>query len=104
MTVDRLGDTHASRRPRSRTVRWARRAGVTLAGGILLIAGAVMLVAPGPGILVLLLGLLVLSTEYAWARRQLDRHRGHAARARASARRLARRVRRRARASDEPTR
>jgi hypothetical protein len=31
--------------------------------------GAVLLVAPGPGLIVIALGLLVLGTEYEWARR-----------------------------------
>lgn len=46
-----------------------RKAMIATAGTVLLIAGALMLVLPGPGIVVLLLGLLVLATEFAWARR-----------------------------------
>jgi hypothetical protein len=49
--------------------RFARRAVVTLAGVVLLALGAVLLVAPGPGLIVVALGLLVLGTEYEWAKR-----------------------------------
>jgi uncharacterized protein (TIGR02611 family) len=52
---------------------WLRRSLVTLAGGILILAGVVLLVLPGPGLLVMALGLAVLATEYAAARHLLDR-------------------------------
>ena len=51
--------------------RAARRGGVFLVGMALLVAGAAMLVLPGPGIAVILLGLVVLSAEFRWARRLL---------------------------------
>jgi len=47
----------------------ARRIAVTIVGVALLIVGVVLVVAPGPGLLVLALALLVLGTEYEWARR-----------------------------------
>jgi hypothetical protein len=37
-----------------------------------LIAGAAMLVLPGPGLLVIVAGLAVLAKQYAWARKPLD--------------------------------
>ena len=49
-----------------------RRLLVTLGGGLLLLAGAAMLVLPGPGLLVIAAGLGVLATEFLWARRMLD--------------------------------
>jgi uncharacterized protein (TIGR02611 family) len=52
--------------------RAVRRGGVFLAGMTLLIAGAAMLVLPGPGIAVILLGLVVLSAEFQWAQRVLS--------------------------------
>jgi uncharacterized protein (TIGR02611 family) len=52
--------------------RFARRGGIFLVGVALLVAGAAMLVLPGPGIAVILLGLVVLAREFAWARRVLD--------------------------------
>jgi uncharacterized protein (TIGR02611 family) len=51
--------------------RAVRRGGVFLVGTTLLIAGAAMLVLPGPGIAVILLGLVVLSAEFQWAQRVL---------------------------------
>src|SRR5947207_15222421 len=51
--------------------RAVRRGGVFLVGMILLVAGAAMLVLPGPGIAVILLGLVVLSAEFQWAKRVL---------------------------------
>ncbi len=52
-------------------VRLIRRIAVTIAGTALLAVGAVLLVAPGPGILVILLALTVFALEYEWARRRL---------------------------------
>jgi uncharacterized protein (TIGR02611 family) len=68
--------------------RGARRVAVLVVGLFLLVAGLVMLVLPGPGLLVTMAGLAVLATEFAWARRLLDRVRRHA-------RRLSDQVRRR---------
>ena len=53
--------------------RGARRAAITLAGGTLLAVGLLLLVLPGPGTPVLLAGLAVLATEFAWAERALGR-------------------------------
>jgi len=39
----------------------------------LLLAGGVMLVTPGPGLLVIFLGLGLLAAEFVWARRLMDR-------------------------------
>jgi uncharacterized protein (TIGR02611 family) len=58
-----------------RVTRGARKIGVTVLGLLILIAGAIMLVLPGPGIVVIILGLVVLSWEYEWARRHLHRAR-----------------------------
>ena len=51
--------------------RAIKRGGVFLIGMTLLVAGAAMLVLPGPGIAVMLLGLVVLSAEFKWAQRIL---------------------------------
>jgi uncharacterized protein (TIGR02611 family) len=51
--------------------RAARRGGVLVVGTALLVAGAAMLVLPGPGIAVMLLGLVVLSAEFKWAQQVL---------------------------------
>jgi len=42
-------------------------------GVVLVLAGILMLVLPGPGLLVILIGLALLATEFAWARRAFDR-------------------------------
>lgn len=64
----------------SRLARWwqplprsARRAGVALAGGVVVAAGLVMLVIPGPGLLTVGLGVAILAAEFSWARRLLHR-------------------------------
>jgi hypothetical protein len=51
--------------------RNGKRVAVTIAGFLVLIAGAAMLVLPGPGILVIVAGLAILATEYVWAQRLL---------------------------------
>ena len=51
--------------------RNAKRVAVTIAGLLVLIAGAAMLVLPGPGIVVIIAGLAILATQYVWAERLL---------------------------------
>ncbi len=63
-------------------LRWilsnTRRLVVLLVGAGLLGAGLVMLVLPGPGLVVLVVGFSVLATEFAWAERVLDRTKSQA--------------------------
>jgi tellurite resistance protein TerC len=42
-------------------------------GATVLIGGVAMLVLPGPGLLVIVLALAILATEFAWARHLLKR-------------------------------
>jgi uncharacterized protein (TIGR02611 family) len=56
-----------------RTVEQVRRFTRIAAGFTLLLIGIVMLVTPGPGWLVILLGLGLLAAEFVWARRLMDR-------------------------------
>jgi len=56
-----------------KTVEQVRRIFRVVAGFTLLGAGVVMLVTPGPGWLVILLGLGLLAAEFVWARRLMDR-------------------------------
>jgi len=56
-----------------RTVEQVRRIFRVVAGFTLLLIGGVMLVTPGPGWLVILLGLGLLAAEFVWARRLMDR-------------------------------
>jgi len=51
----------------------ARRIVVAVIGGTLLLGGVIMLVTPGPGIAIILLGLAILAIEFAWAKLWLDR-------------------------------
>ena len=53
--------------------RGARRIVVFVLGGTLLLVGVLLLVLPGPGLLVIFLGLTLLATEFVWARLWLRR-------------------------------
>ncbi|HWQ90282.1 MAG TPA: PGPGW domain-containing protein [Clostridia bacterium] len=46
-----------------------RRLIVAVFGGTVLLIGLAMLVLPGPAVLVMPLGIAILATEFAWARR-----------------------------------
>jgi hypothetical protein len=52
-------------------LRVLRRIAVTIVGSVILALGVVLLVAPGPGLLVIALALVVFAVEYEWARRHL---------------------------------
>lgn len=52
--------------------RNAKRLFVFVIGLAIVVAGIAMLALPGPGVLVILVGLFVLATEFAWAERVLD--------------------------------
>lgn len=45
----------------------------TVVGFTVIAIGAAMLILPGPGLVVIGLGLLILSAEFVWAKRALDR-------------------------------
>ena len=51
----------------------AKRYAVTIAGFGVLAIGAVLLVLPGPGLLLIVVGLAILATEYVWAHRLMVR-------------------------------
>jgi uncharacterized protein (TIGR02611 family) len=53
--------------------RLARRITVAVIGGTILLGGVIMLVTPGPGLAIVLLGLAILAIEFAWAKLWLDR-------------------------------
>ncbi len=55
------------------TLKQARRTAIAMAGFTILALGVVMLVTPGPGWLVIVVGLSVLGLEFLWARRMLRR-------------------------------
>lgn len=52
--------------------RRAKRTGVGIVGGIVLIVGIVAIPYPGPGWLIVFAGLGILATEFEWAQRLLD--------------------------------
>jgi len=56
-----------------RTLEQARRVFRIVFGFTMLAIGAVMLVTPGPGWLIIFLGLGLLAAEFVWARRLMDR-------------------------------
>ena len=51
-------------------LRWI---GVAVVGGTLISVGVVLLVLPGPGLLLIAMGVAVLATEFAWAESTLNR-------------------------------
>jgi len=59
-------------------VRLLRRIAITVAGTVILAVGLVLLVAPGPGLVVIALALAVFAIEYRWARRHLATVQAHA--------------------------
>ena len=63
-----------------RPIALVRKAVIGLIGGLILLAGLVMLLTPGPGILAILVGLGILSTEFASAKRALTRVRNKVSR------------------------
>lgn len=72
--------------------RQSVRLSVAAIGFTVLAAGVVMLVTPGPGLVVIVAGLAILAHQFAWAERALDQARARAAQAREAAlRRSARR-------------
>ena len=52
--------------------RSGKRVAVTIAGFAVLLVGIALLVLPGPGWLLIFIGLTILATEYVWAQRLLN--------------------------------
>ena len=55
---------------------------IALIGGTVVLIGVVMLVLPGPGVLVIAGGLAILATEFIWARRAMRNAKGAVAKVR----------------------
>lgn len=55
------------------TYRAARRIVVAVVGVTVVLIGVIMLLTPGPGLVVIPLGLAILSLEFAWAKLWLKR-------------------------------
>jgi tellurite resistance protein TerC len=64
------------------TVTQAKRVVKIVVGFTLLAAGVAMLLLPGPGIVTIAIGLALLSAEFVWARRWLERMKRHGGTAR----------------------
>jgi uncharacterized protein (TIGR02611 family) len=75
--VERLESQRETYRERSRIVRVL----FAIAGFTLLLGGVAMLVLPGPAFVVIPIGLAILSLEFTWAERLLDRSLEEAAKA-----------------------
>lgn len=56
-----------------KTLRQAKRLIIAVIGFTVVLIGIVMLVTPGPGWLVIFLGLSLLAAEFVWARRLMKR-------------------------------
>lgn len=57
----------------------AYRLGVALVGSLIVVLGVVLIPLPGPGWLIVFIGLSVLASEFAWAERLLRWARAHVA-------------------------
>jgi tellurite resistance protein TerC len=57
-------------------MRVVKKAVVAIMGGTVLAIGIVMIVLPGPAVLVIPAGLAILATEFVWAQRWLDKAKG----------------------------
>ena len=53
-----------------------RRLVIAVLGFTVLLIGVVMIVTPGPSLLVIILGLAILATEFIWAKRLLNQIKG----------------------------
>lgn len=62
----RRGRAFVAKHPR---LEHAYRVGVAIVGGVLAVGGLLLVPLPGPGWLIVFLGLAVLGTEFHWARR-----------------------------------
>ena len=69
--------------------RQSVRLSVAAVGFTVLAVGVVMLITPGPGLLVIIAGLAILAHQFAWAARALDKARARAALAKEAAMRRA---------------
>jgi uncharacterized protein (TIGR02611 family) len=58
-----------------KTLRQAKRIVVIVVGFTILLAGIVMIVTPGPAVVVIPIGLGILATEFVWAKNLLNKFR-----------------------------
>jgi uncharacterized protein (TIGR02611 family) len=72
--VEKLQERREEHLQRGRFYRFV----FTLAGVIVLLGGVIMLVTPGPAFVLIPIGLAMLSLEFVWAERMLDKALEHA--------------------------
>jgi len=58
-----------------KTVRHVKKIIIGLIGFPLIIVGLILIPLPGPGLLIMLAGLIVLSNEFDWAQKYVDKAR-----------------------------
>jgi uncharacterized protein (TIGR02611 family) len=87
--IEKLEERRATHRERNRLYR----IGFGVLGVLVLVAGLVMLVTPGPAFVLIPIGLAMLSMEFVWAERLLDRSLEQAAIAQEKAAQASRRQR-----------
>ena len=80
---------------RNRVIRTSWKLIVFVVGVTVVLGGLAMVVLPGPGFLVVIAGLAILASEFAWARFLLQEAKKHAAKAGSKVKRLRRTKRRR---------
>lgn len=61
------------RKERGRSHAAARKVVLTVVGGTVTLIGIAMMVLPGPGLIVIVVGLWILAQEFDWAERHLDK-------------------------------
>jgi uncharacterized protein (TIGR02611 family) len=72
--TQQLGPTHTRELTRTTAIKQTRRIVILVIGSTLIVAGLALIPIPGPfSIPLILLGLTVLSWEFAWAKRLLYR-------------------------------
>lgn len=57
--------------------KFTKKLFITIVGITVLVVGLLFLVLPGPGLLVIIAGLIILASEFAWARSALETTKGH---------------------------
>lgn len=61
----------------NRSLKQAKKLAVGVIGSTILIIGLVLLVMPGPGLLVIIVGLGILASEFVWAKNLREKAKNH---------------------------
>lgn len=54
-------------------MKYVRKLVIAIIGGTVVVIGVALIVLPGPAFIVIPIGFAILATEFAWARRALNR-------------------------------